>query len=91
MTVHHYYNLCQKHQGRAVEVRTHNGSVHRGVIHRVDRQKVYIQPLQGNRNLGGFGYGYYGGYRPWGFGFGFATGIALGAIATLAFIPFFFW
>lgn len=82
MSVQHYYSMCQKHRGRAVEIRTNDGRVHRGVIHRVSGNRVYLQPLRRPRNLGGFGYG-------WGWGFGW--GIALGAITAFALLPFFFW
>ncbi|MFD2046506.1 hypothetical protein ACFSTA_19385 [Ornithinibacillus salinisoli] len=85
----HYYDLCNRHRGRAVEIRTKDGRVHRGIINHVNQQKVYLQPMDGGpRNLGGFGYGFYG---P-GFGFGgLGIGIALGAIGTLALLPWFFW
>ncbi|MFJ7730202.1 hypothetical protein ACIQXV_29515 [Neobacillus sp. NPDC097160] len=81
----HYYHICNRGIGRAVEIRTHDGGVHRGIIERVSPNRVFLRPFGGPRR--GFGYGGYG--YPWGFGFGFATGIALGAIFTLAFIPFF--
>lgn len=84
MTMGYYHGLCNKYRGRAVEIRTRDGRVHRGIIHHVSGNRVYLQPLRRGRNLGGFGYGYYGG---WGFG----AGIALGAIAGLALLPFFFW
>ena len=58
----HYHGLCRQYQGRAVDLRTSDGRVHRGVITHVDNDSVYIMP-QGRRNLGGFGGGYrYGGY-----------------------------
>ncbi|MEN2768429.1 hypothetical protein [Ornithinibacillus xuwenensis] len=87
MSVGHYYDLCCRHKGKAVQIRTHDGRMHRGIIRNVSNNRVYLQPLGPNRNLGGFGYGLgYGyGYR------GFGAGIALGAIATLALIPFFLW
>ncbi|AJO24413.1 hypothetical protein AB434_1722 [Heyndrickxia coagulans] len=46
---------------------------------------MFLRPLGGPRNLGGFGYG------GWGWGWGFGWGIAIGSIAALALIPFFFW
>ncbi len=85
MSISHYHGLCNRHRGRAVEIRTRDGRVHRGIIHRVSPNRVYLQPLRPRRNLGGFGYGYYGG------GWGFGAGIALGAIVGLALLPFFFW
>lgn len=86
MSVEHYHALCKRHRGKAVELRTYDGRIHRGVIRHVDNCRVYIQPLCRPRNLGGFGYGGYGGYRGYG---GFGYGVALGAIATLVLIPFF--
>ena len=84
MSFGHYHNLCHRYRGRAVEIRTRDGRVHRGIIHRVDPHRVFLQPLRRPRNLGGFGLGY------WGFGFGW--GIAIGAIVGLALIsPFFWW
>ena len=94
MSIGHYHGLCQKYRGRAVEIRTRDGRIHRGVIHRVDRNRVYLQPLGRPRNLGGFGYGCYGYgcYGGWGWGWGgFGWGLALGAIAGIALLPFFFW
>ncbi|GAE92104.1 hypothetical protein JCM21714_1085 [Gracilibacillus boraciitolerans JCM 21714] len=85
-----HYDFCCQHVGRPVKIVTSNGEVHKGIIRRVNPSKVFIAPLGQNRGLGGYGYGYYG-YRrgyPWGLG----LGIALGAIATIAFLPpFFFW
>ncbi|KGK92056.1 hypothetical protein DP73_00360 [Desulfosporosinus sp. HMP52] len=84
MAFGHYYSLCQRYRGRAVEIITHEGSVHRGIIGDVDNSRVYLQPLNRTRDLGGFSYGWYGGYP------GFGAGIALGSIATLALLPLFF-
>lgn len=75
-----YYSLCQKYRGRAVEIRTFDGRVHQGIISDVDYNSVYLQPLWRNKDLGGFGYGWYP---------GFGAGIALGSIATLALLPLF--
>ncbi|WP_099156855.1 hypothetical protein [Virgibacillus ndiopensis] len=86
MSAGHYYGLCQRYRGRAVEIRTHDGRSHRGIISNVNNNRVFLQPFGRNRNLGGFGYGGFG----YGYG-GFGYGVALGAIATLALLPFFFW
>lgn len=83
MSVRDYYSLCQRHRGRAVEIITHDGITYRGIIMNVDNDRVYIQPLGSTRNLGGFGYGWYGYPR-------FGAGVALGAIATLALLPLLF-
>lgn len=86
MSIGHYHALCQKYRGRAVEIRTRDGRIHRGIIHRVSSNRVYLQPLGRPGNLGGFSYGYYGGY-----GYGWGWGLALGSIAALALLPLFFW
>lgn len=83
MSVADYYSICQQYRGRAVQITTHDGRIHRGIISDVDYNRVYLQPLSRTRDLGGFGYGWYG--YP-----GFGAGIALGAIATLAILPLFF-
>ncbi|MEK3936914.1 hypothetical protein MKY41_16545 [Sporosarcina sp. FSL W7-1349] len=82
MSIQHYHSLCTRHVGRAVVIGTRDGKTHRGIIQGVRNNRVYLQPI-GGRNLGGFGYGF-------GFGRGraFAFGIALGAIATFALLPF---
>lgn len=83
MSVADCYALCRQCMGRAVEITTHDGRIFRGIIRNVDRKRVYLQPLGCTRDLGGFGYGW--------FGFpGFGAGIALGAIATLALLPLLF-
>ncbi|PLR79043.1 hypothetical protein CU633_02330 [Bacillus sp. V3-13] len=83
MSISRYYNMCNRGIGRAVQIRTHDGRVHRGIIERVTPSRVFLRPFGRGRSYGGFGYG--------GFGFGFAAGIALAAIAAIIFIPFFWW
>ncbi|WP_156645324.1 hypothetical protein [Lentibacillus sp. JNUCC-1] len=96
MSVQHYHQMCRRYKGRAVEVRTKRGQIHRGIIMNVDDRQVFLRPIGANKNLGGFGYGF---YRP-GYGYsqggyynrgGFGFGIALGAIAGLTLLPLFFW
>jgi hypothetical protein len=82
-----YYNQCRGNIGKPVEIRTVDGRMHRGIIHRVDNRRVYLRPMPG-RNYGGFGYPYYGG---WGWGYGWGWGIALGAIAGIALLGLLFW
>lgn len=80
--------MCCRYRGRAVEIQTRDGRKHRGIIRDVNRRYVYIEPMGRPSSFGGFGYGFFNsgyGYRP-----GFGIGIALGAIATLALISFFF-
>lgn len=83
MSVGDYYSLCQSYRGRAVEIITHDGRIHRGIIGDVDSNRVYLQPLSPTRDLGGFSYGWYG-YPGWG------AGLALGSIAALFLLPLFF-
>ncbi|MBL5766952.1 hypothetical protein MXL46_10260 [Heyndrickxia sporothermodurans] len=79
-----HYHICSRNIGKPVEIRTRDGRVHRGIIHRVDNRMVYLRPLP-QRNYGGYGYG-------WGWGWcGFGWGVALGAIVGLALLPWFFW
>ncbi len=85
MSFGHYHGLCQRYRGRAVEIRMRDGRIHRGVIHRVDGNRVFLQPLGPRRNFGGFGYGF-----GWGFG-GFGAGLAIGAIAGIALLGAFWW
>ncbi|UOQ87353.1 hypothetical protein [Gracilibacillus salinarum] len=86
-----HYDFCCNNMGRPVRIVTHNGEIHRGVIRNVNRSKVFLEPFGGNNRMGGYGIGYYGGgYGGYGRG-GFGLGIALGAIATIAFLPLFFW
>ncbi|MCU9612349.1 hypothetical protein OEV98_02080 [Caldibacillus lycopersici] len=86
MSVEQYRSLCHRYRGRAVQIRTRDGRVHRGLIMNVGNNRVYLRSFDGSRrNLGGFGYGYYGA------GYGFTYGLALGAITSLVLLPFFFW
>lgn len=100
MSVDYYRGLCQRYNGRGVEVRTHDGEVYRGVIEDVDDCDVYLRPLENRRGLGGFGYGYrggyggYGGYGPYGRRYDpYTRGyrVALGAIAGISLLSLFFW
>ncbi|WP_163538498.1 hypothetical protein [Gracilibacillus sp. YIM 98692] len=81
----HHYDLCCRNIGRPAKIVTHDGQVHRGIIRRVSPSRVFLEPIGGRRNLGGYGIGFFG------YGAGLGIGIALGAIATIAFSPFFFW
>lgn len=79
----HYYQLCCDNIGAAVEITTYDGIVHRGIIDRVNRERVYLRQLEAS----GGGYGAF----IWGPGWVFGAGILLGSIATLAFLPFYWW
>ncbi|MFQ3543423.1 hypothetical protein Q7A53_05005 [Halobacillus rhizosphaerae] len=74
------YGRCRQFHGRPVRIACHDGRTHLGEVTRVDRDRVWIRPLNGNR---GFGYGYYG----WGYGYP----VAFAAIATIAVASLFFW
>ncbi|WP_138417492.1 hypothetical protein [Aquibacillus sediminis] len=87
MSVEHMYHRCCRYKNRPVAIRTHDGKVHRGIIRNVNRNRVFLDPLDRRRDLGGFGYPYWG----WGPGYGFGYGLALGAIAGITLLPFFFW
>ncbi|WP_176961138.1 hypothetical protein [Lentibacillus cibarius] len=96
MSASHFYDVCCRHKGKPVRIRTRDGCVHKGTIRNVDRNQVFLQPMGRSAGLGGFGYGFFGpgfggyGYGGYGYGYG-AYGIALGAITALALLPFFFW
>jgi len=75
-----YYSICNRYRGRAVEIKTYDGGIYRGIIRDVDYNQVYLQPLRSTRDFGGFGFGWYG----------LGAGIALGSIATLALFPYLF-
>ena len=91
MSIEHYHQMCNKYRGRAVEIRTRDGGVHRGIIENVNNRRVFIRPFERERNIGGFGYGFYGPRYGFGTGFGTGFGIALGAIVGLSVLPLFFW
>lgn len=84
MSADHYFNLCTKNIGVPVEIRCHDGSTHRGIIDRVEHERVFLRPLD---NQVGNSQGLFF----WGFGWGLAAGIALGSIATLVFLPWYGW
>ncbi|GGH80738.1 hypothetical protein JOD43_002514 [Pullulanibacillus pueri] len=85
MSAEYYFNHCQKHINRPVEITTHEGIVHRGIVHGVDRTHVYLRPFDnmaaGNQGPGLFAWGAFAGGLLGGF-----TGVALGSIA--AFRPY---
>ncbi|MFC5602853.1 hypothetical protein [Sporosarcina koreensis] len=86
MSVQHYHALCNRHIGRAVVIGTRDGRTHRGIIRSVRGNRVFLEPFGRRRGLGGFGYGFFAGP-----GLAFGAGIAIGAIASFALLPFFFW
>ena len=82
LSANKFYDLCNQHLNRAVEIRCLDGKVHRGVITKVDPQNVYIQPLDGAGSNAGPGLYYWG----WGWGWGYPIALAsIAAIAALAF------
>lgn len=76
MSAKYFYGKCRNYMGRAVEIRTKDGRIHRGIIQHVDTRKVYLQPLGHAKGLGGFAYGF-GGYAGWGWG-----GLALALLSV---------
>lgn len=88
MSVKHFYGLCCKHRGKVVRLTDRAGRAHVGRIINVTPSHVYIQPIR--RNLGGFGYGFFGPgfgfggfHRPFAVPLAFLTGLAVGGL--------FFW
>lgn len=77
------YDLCCRYQGRVVSICCRDGKRHTGKIVRVTNSHVYIQPVDG-RNMGGFGFGFWGGYggfyRPYAIPLAFITGVVLGGL-----------
>ncbi|RYL90359.1 hypothetical protein EWI07_11970 [Sporolactobacillus sp. THM7-4] len=72
---------CKKLVNQSVEIRCHDGSVHRGILTRVDDRFAYIQPVNpgGLDGPGTFVWGYVG----WGYP------IALASIAAILAIGLF--
>ncbi|MDE5415025.1 MAG: hypothetical protein LPK26_12255 [Bacillaceae bacterium] len=86
-----YYQMCCKHRGKVVTIYEKCGRRHYGRIVNVDHQFVYIEPVHPHSGgLGGFSYGFYGGwgFRPWGVG---VVPIALAAIGGFALASAFLW
>lgn len=70
---------CKSLINQSVEIRCHDGSVHRGVLTHVDGQNAYLRPSED--------FGYDGpGLFVWGWGWG--TPIALASIAAILAIGF---
>ncbi len=84
MSVDYYKNLCHQHVGRAVEIHTHDGMIHHGIIDHVDQTHVHIRSFnQAGGGQGGFAGP--GGPGMYAFGFGAAAaGGALGAFTGVA-------
>ncbi|MBF0706137.1 MULTISPECIES: hypothetical protein [Bacillales] len=51
MSRHYYHGVCRQHIGQCVEIKCHDGQLHRGHVEEVDNEFVYIRPL--NRNCDG--------------------------------------
>lgn len=82
MNYNQAYNMCCKYQGKHVRIYDNQGNCHVGTITKVDNRQVWLMP---DNNYGGYGLGY------WGFGRGFGFGVALGAITGIVLTTAFFW
>jgi hypothetical protein len=72
MSIEHIRGLCHAHMNRPVEVRMLDGTIHRGIVSRVEGEHLWLSPL-GDRGPGGWdGPGMYW----WGFGWGFPIALA---------------
>lgn len=74
------HEQCRNLLNQSVEIRCHDGSVHRGVLTHVDGRNAYLQ-MSGDPGLDSPG------LFLWGWGWGFP--IALASIATILAIGFF--
>ncbi|WP_078552664.1 hypothetical protein [Bacillus alkalicellulosilyticus] len=106
MHAQQYYDICCQHRGKTVIIKEKCGKQHYGKIVNVDKQYVWIEPVQRGTGFGGYSYGYpgYGGY-PGGYyqsgytvaGYGGYPGyrpifpVALAAIGGFALGAAFFW
>ncbi|WP_010631240.1 hypothetical protein [Sporolactobacillus vineae] len=77
------YGECRKLLNQSVEIRCHDGSVHRGILTHVDDRHAYLQMQGGNSDFD------HPGLFVWGWGRGFP--IALASIAAIVALGFFFW
>ncbi|GGE39486.1 hypothetical protein GCM10011391_17870 [Pullulanibacillus camelliae] len=88
MSAQYYYTHCQKHINHPVEIRTHDGVLHHGIVHSVDQTHVYLRPFDGAPGPQGPGLFAFGAFAG---GFlGGLTGVALGNIAFFRPYPFFY-
>lgn len=85
MSAGNMYDRCQRHVNQAVEITCHDGTVHRGIITKVDERHVYIQPLEGAKDGLADGPGVFA----WGWGFGWGYPVALASIAAILAIGLF--
>ncbi|WP_085523771.1 hypothetical protein [Tuberibacillus sp. Marseille-P3662] len=88
---HIYHQACQ-HINKPVEIECHDGMIHRGIVHSVERETVFIRRMgdvgggAGFDGPGMFAWGYGGGGSFFGGFAGALTGVALGNI--FAFRPY---
>ncbi|TCP27068.1 hypothetical protein EV207_11846 [Scopulibacillus darangshiensis] len=83
MSAEHFYHQCCEHINNAVEITCHDGTVHRGIIHSVDRENVYLRPFDGFDGGGYDGPGIFAFGFPGAFAGGFTgglLGVGLGSI-----------
>ncbi|MFC7392834.1 hypothetical protein [Scopulibacillus cellulosilyticus] len=100
MSVDHFYNQCNQHINKPCEIVCHDGTIHRGIVHSVDRENVYLRPFDGFDGYQGqdgppygvFAWGFPGAFAG-GFAGGFTGGLlGVGLGSIYAFRPFpYFW
>lgn len=88
MSANRYYDMCCNRVGERVRVECRDGKIHHGYIDRMNRDHLFLRPIDGARGGGGIdgpggpGLFYWGG---WGFGAGAVFGLAWGTIIGLSF------
>jgi len=89
MSVEQIRGLCHAHMNRPVEIRMLDGTIHRGVVSRVDADHVWLRPIDDGVGPGG---GWDGpGLYWWGFGWGWPVAIAGIAGITAIALAGLFW
>ncbi|TCP27075.1 hypothetical protein EV207_11853 [Scopulibacillus darangshiensis] len=83
MSAYDFYTICLENINKSVEITCYDGTVHRGVLTRVDESNVYIQPFD---KVGEEGPMDDSGTFAWGWGLGLP--VAVTAIAAIVAWPF---
>lgn len=88
MSAEHFYHLCKnQYMNKPVEVRMLDGGVHRGIVSRVDREHVWLRPLDDGigRDGGIDGPGMFFWWWGWGFPLALAGIAGIAALSALWF------